>query len=117
VKITLRGHIPAKKNLYRRSKNGGMFRDNDVVAQINALQSQAILQWQGREPLSRPKASFLFHIADLRADVDNKHTTVLDILVAAKILVNDNAKHGPAPVTYDWIIDKDASEGVEIEFK
>jgi hypothetical protein len=98
----LQGHIPGKKNLLRRSKNGGMFRDEDISVQINLLTLQAKRQWIGRARLDVPRAHFMFYVMDQRSDLDNKLTTILDCLKAAGVIVNDNIKHGPRPVTYDW---------------
>jgi hypothetical protein len=102
MRVILRGHIPSKKNLLRRSKNGGMFHDKDIKAQIDLLTLQAKSQWIGRDPLIRPKADVMFHITRKNSDLDNKWTTVLDCLRDAGIIKNDNIENGPRPVTYDW---------------
>jgi Holliday junction resolvase RusA-like endonuclease len=113
MKITLSGHIPSKKNLLRRSKHGGLFRDSKVSAQIDALTLQARSQWIGREPLVRPQAIVTFHVVDYRSDLDNKWTTVLDCLRDAGVIKNDNISNGPRPVTYDWT--ESGAEGCVIE--
>ena len=112
MKLILLGHVPGKKNLLRRSKNGGMFRDAAVAEQISKITYQARCQWKDREPLVRPAAKVLFHITDMRSDLDNKWTTVLDCLKDAGVIKNDNIKNGPRPVLYDWIESSD--ERVEV---
>ena len=113
-RIVIHGHIPSKKNLLRRSANGGLFRDARVTKQINLLTLQAKAQWSGREPLERPSARVLFFVSDQRSDLDNKWTTVLDCLTQAGVLRNDNIAWGPRPVTYDW---QKGEERVEIELE
>jgi hypothetical protein len=113
MKIFLQGHIPSKKNMLRRSKNGGMFRNSSVADQIDALTIQAKAAWRGREPLSCNPIGMVFLVTDLRSDIDNKATTVLDCLVKAGVLKNDNCKNGPHPQTIDWVMAKE--EGVVIE--
>ncbi len=113
--ITLSGSIPSKKNLLRRSCNGGMYRDRNVANQIIRLTNQARLQWAGRDPMVRPKLKAVFYTATMRADLDNMLTTVLDCLVKAGVLANDNIKNGPRPVTYDWL--QNQNEGCVIELE
>jgi hypothetical protein len=115
--IKLQGSIPSKKNLLRRSKNGGMFRDAKVAKQINDLTIQAKAQWMGREPLHQPKTSAMFIILDERADPDNRWTTILDCMVQAGILINDNFKHGPKPQIVDWRKSQTGEEGVLIDIE
>ncbi len=99
MKIILRGPIPGKKNLLRRSRNGGLFRDKNVSAQIELLRLQAMAQWIRKIPMDKPALAIHFTCLDQRADLDNKATTVLDCLVGAGVLVNDNLKHLPGPIT------------------
>ena len=96
--------------MLRRSKNGGMFRNSAVVAQIDSLTLQAKATWQGRDALVCQPISALFYVTDQRSDIDNKWTTVLDCLVKAGVLKNDNIKNGPKPQTIDWAMGK--TEGV-----
>jgi hypothetical protein len=99
--LTFNGKIVSKKNLLRRSRNGGMFRDANVVKSINALVEQARLQWPNA-PLVRPSSRVVFRVIDRRSDIDNKWTNLLDILVKAKVILNDNIKNGPHPQVIDW---------------
>lgn len=115
MQIVLRGRIPAKKNLLRRSKDGGMFRDEEVSYQIKYLTQQARLQWKNQSPLVRPSANVLFYVTAQRADLDNMWTTCLDCLVKGGVLKNDNIKNGPRPVTYDWV--ESNEDGVVIDLE
>lgn len=115
--LKLRGPIPSKKNMLRRSKNGGMFRDRAISDKIDALTDQAILQWGERKALVRPAISALFLVCDERSDIDNKWTTVLDCLVRANVLENDNIKNGPRPQTIDWRKSTTGEEGVIVEIE
>jgi Holliday junction resolvase RusA-like endonuclease len=117
VIIKLQGPIVSKKNLLRRSKNGGMFRDTAIAKQIEAITWQAKAQWGNREPLDRPKISAMFIVTDERSDIDNKWTTVLDCLVAGGVLINDNIKHGPRPQTIDWRKSVIGEEGCLVEIE
>lgn len=113
--LKIMGKIPSKKNLLRRSKNGGMFRDRAVANQIAALTLQAKVQWQGRAPLDKPQIRALFIITDERGDPDNKWTTILDCLVDAGVLINDNFKHAPRPQVINWRKSQTDAEGVLVE--
>ena len=93
MRIILRGHIPAKKNLLRRSRNGGLFRDKEVSEQIDTLVLQAKAQWAGKAPLDKPELTIQFVCIDQRGDLDNKLVTILDVLQQSGIIVNDNLKH------------------------
>ena len=92
MKLTLKGFVPSKKNLLRRSKNGGMYRKADVVCQIDWLTLQAANQWIGKS-VEYPVISMHFVCADYRRDLDNMGTTILDCLQKAGVIVNDNLKH------------------------
>lgn len=93
MKLILRGHIPGKKNMLRRSKNGGLYRDASVSKQIDALILQAKAQWKGNKPFEKARIEMAFVFRDQRSDLDNKLTCALDILVQAGIIENDNLKH------------------------
>lgn len=115
MKLILRGHIPGKKNMLRRSKNGGLYRDKSVVKQIDLLVLQARAQWIGKEPIDNALIVIEFTCRDQRADLDNKTTTILDVLQSAKILRSDNLKHlrefhviggtGPEETCTIWVVE------------
>ena len=94
VRLTLKGHIPAKKNLKRpwvNRKTGKltMIIDRDIKAQIDALTFQAKRQWR-RPPAEHPDVDFEFFVINAGADTDNMYTTILDVLQEAGVIVNDN---------------------------
>jgi hypothetical protein len=115
VTIELLGHIPGKKNLLRRSRNGGLHRDAEVTAQIDDLVLQAACQWRRRTPLEHPRIVAEFYVRDRRGDLDNKWTTVQDVLVRAGVLRNDNLAHLRGPVTFSGRVDQRERVVVRLE--
>jgi Holliday junction resolvase RusA-like endonuclease len=87
--LVLTGHVPSKKNLWQRGKNGRMFLDAAVKAQIDALTRQASAQWPD-PPIKHPDIDIQFYTRDARPDRDNKLTTILDCLRDAGVIKNDN---------------------------
>ena len=91
VSLKLTGHVPAKKNLWKRSKRG-VYIDKDVAAQIQSLTVQAASQWRQRDPAIHPDVTVQFYVKDRRSDMDNKWTTIADCLRHAGVVRNDNVK-------------------------
>ena len=87
--LTLEGHCPSKKNLWRRGKAGRMFIDEETKAQIERLTYQANEQWIGK-PTVHADVTVRFFVAHRRSDRDNMLTTVLDCLRDAGVIENDN---------------------------
>lgn len=115
MELILSGQCPSKKNMYRRSKNGGMFLNREVVAQIDALILQARAQW-GRGPIAHPDLEFTFYVKDRRGDRDNKLGTCMDVLQKAGVLLNDNiASSNGRLVILPAVVDK--SERVVIRIQ
>ena len=92
ARLILSGHVPAKKNAWRRRANGGIGVDRETHAHIDALILQARVQWGRKAPLVNPDMDVKFIVRDRRGDRDNKLTTVIDVLVKAGVLKNDNMK-------------------------
>jgi len=90
--LHLTGHVPSKKDLYRRKKNGGLYLDKEVKAQIASLETQARIQWGPRKPLVHPDVSVTFYVRSRRPDKNNKHGCLMDVLQAAGVIKNDNIK-------------------------
>lgn len=115
VTIILRGHIPAKKNNWRFWK-GSVIVDRGQQALMDPLVLSAMSQWrrngQQLAPIERPAINATFHVRDGRGDLDNKWTTVQDLLVQAGVLPNDSIARLPGPITLRAFIDPD--ERVEI---
>jgi Holliday junction resolvase RusA-like endonuclease len=113
--ITLRGHTPSKKNLYRRSKNGRLFLNEEVKAQIDGLILQANSQWRAK-PLEHPDVSVTFFVRDARGDRDNKWATISDVLQVANVIVNDNvARFNGRLVIQPAVIDTEERVVIELE--
>ena len=93
TRLVLKGPVPSKKNDrsigYRRGKLT-MFIDKDQQAALDALVWQAKAQWKGMARLVHPDISIRFHVSNRRQDRDNMATTLLDVLVKAGVLANDN---------------------------
>jgi Holliday junction resolvase RusA-like endonuclease len=111
--LTLRGAIPCKKNSYRRSVNGRMYKTDEQAADIRALEWQAKAQWCD-EPVTHPAITMRFYLPDMRRDRDNLATTVLDVLVNAGVLVNDNVRRCNGRIVIEPAV-IDADERVEVE--
>ncbi len=105
--LVLFGHIPAKKNEWKRAGRGGIYFDrSETKSEIDALVIQAQSQWAGKPPVSRPSVLVTFYVRDARGDLDNKYTTLQDALVTAGVLKGDNVKHLPGPIQFRGQIDK-----------
>lgn len=87
--FTLKGKIPSKKNLWKRSRNG-MYLDKDARADLDALLWQFKGQKRPAKPLSGAiGVTFNFVQAMRRGDMDNKITAILDLLQKSEIIKND----------------------------
>ena len=112
--LTLLGPVPAKKNRWHRGKNGAVYFDRDGIEQeIDSLLLQARSQWK-RPPAKHPAIIVTFHVRDARGDLDNKYSTLQDVLVDAGVLRNDNVKHLPGPIGFRGVVDK-ANERTVVE--
>ena len=97
MRLTIHGHIPGKKNMYLRSKNGRMFKNRALQDQVDSITLQIITQC--REKFVKPSITAHFVCPDARSDLDNKWTTVEDCLVQAGVIENDNLNHLKGPIT------------------
>jgi len=99
MKLTITGPIPSKKNrLHPRKDRKGYFNpDHD---RLQDIVYQILMQVGNIEPLNQPSLMVHFKCSNGRGDLDGKLTTLLDCMVRAGILVNDNLTHLPGPVTY-----------------
>ena len=76
--------------MYRRSRNGGMFINADLKADLDALLWQFKGQKRPLKPLEGAIAlRLMFTQKTKRGDIDNKITALLDILQKAEIIKND----------------------------
>lgn len=88
-KLRLVGHVPSKKNLYRRRRGGGMYKTRETNALLAPLLLQIRAAWK-RPPLKSASVHAFFNVLDGRADLDNKFTCLQDLLVSGGVLENDN---------------------------
>ncbi len=116
VKLTLYGPCPSKKNLYRRSRDGRLFLDNEVKMRLDSLTIQARAQWGGHQPVKHPDMRVTFYFATGRPDRDNRLSAVLDCLQEAGVIPNDNAAQFNGTVTIQPAVFVSAGkEKVEVE--
>lgn len=89
--LELYGPIPSKKNSYKkRSGRGrGMFKDRDLQSKLDYLTLQIPAEARGLE-LVHPDVTIQFTVPDRGRDRDNMVTSLLDVLVLAGVLKNDN---------------------------
>ncbi len=87
--LTLHGHCPSKKNLWRRGRGQKAYIDRSSQAEIDSLVLQARSAWR-RAPLSHPSMEVYIYTRSRRQDRDNIVTTILDVLVKAEVLTGDN---------------------------
>ena len=98
LEIKILGKTPSKKNQLVRRKDGkGYFNPKgkeiaDIVSQIKKQVGDII-------PFDKPMVSMLFVCSRANTDIDNKATTIMDCLVKAGVLINDNLKHFTGPLT------------------
>jgi len=97
--LTLRGHVPGKKNAWTRSAKGGMHLPAGVKAEIDGLILQAKSQRPER-PINIATVSATFFVSNFKSDLDGKLTTLLDVLVKASVLRNDSMAHVQALKAY-----------------
>ncbi len=92
IEITLRGHVPSKKNAYtpRRDKPG-MFKNSKLQTELDRLAMQ-IPGYVRDLKLESPAIEFHFTYARANSDRDNAVTTCLDLLVSMGVLADDNTK-------------------------
>jgi Holliday junction resolvase RusA-like endonuclease len=90
VKLVLLGRVPSKKNEWKRASGGGIYFAKDSTrADIDSLIIQARSQWRGKPPARKPTVLVTFHMANAAADLDNRYSTISDVLVKAGVLVDD----------------------------
>jgi len=96
VLIMLYGPVPAKKNKLRPRSRGSKGRahmyDEKTAGAIEALATQARIQWGPRRAIAHPELYFRFEVANSAADKDGMLTTVLDCLKTAGVLHDDSIR-------------------------
>jgi Holliday junction resolvase RusA-like endonuclease len=115
-RLKINGHVPSKKNLWKRRRGGGMYLATKDAAAIEGLLWQVKSQWQNTGPLWKPRISATFFVVDGRSDLDNKWTAVQDVLVAAGVIANDSIACLPGPISLQAAT-TEGIERVEIELE
>lgn len=95
AEITLQGSVPSKKNSRINTSDGKSFPSKDFVQwQDNSLKD---VRRQTRERFLKPVCIevIIYFGSDARADLDNKVTSILDMLVDAMVLPDDKWQNVP----------------------
>lgn len=87
--IEVAGNIPSKKNTYKAG-GGRIYIPDEVKQKINGLTWQISRQWKGKPKLRHPNMVFRLFGGRSNQDRDNQVQTILDCMVKAGVLVNDD---------------------------
>lgn len=109
--FTVRGYVPSKKNNYSRGKGGNIFIDGEMRNQLSSLEWQFRKQWGKRLPAIHPKTVFRLVTGSDGRDRDNWEQTLLDCMVRAGVLADDNIRKfngwsATAPAVVDKKLEK-----------
>lgn len=108
--IHIKGHVPSKKNNWKPRKGGGQYCSK--ADDMGPLLLQVRAQWK-RDPLPSATVKAVFVVRDLRGDLDNKYTTLQDLLVKGGVIKNDNIKR-IASFSVDAVVGDEESVTVEV---
>lgn len=119
MKFTLMGETPSKKNSRINTRSGRSFPNaryqkwhSRVVSELNyLLLARKIHKFEGPVKLT---ATFT-HENQIRRDSDNQLSSILDTLVDAGIITDDNWKVIPEKHIYDRFEKDNAKVEIEIE--
>ncbi len=91
ITILLRGDLPAKKNRIKAVRGRVGHYDSKTAATIQNLILQARTQWGARESVpQRTDLKIILWLANWRKDRDGIITTLLDVLVQARVIADDS---------------------------
>ena len=95
MKLTIQGTIPSKKNskqiFYNRKTNRPFLSSSKRYKEWHAITIPQLLQKAPQEPIKHATIALLFYIkAKYKKDLTNMAESIMDILVDAKILEDDN---------------------------
>lgn len=118
VTLRLYGPIPSKKNTWKPRCNG-IYQDRATKRQIDSLVLQAHSQYIRcgilPRPLEHPDIEVRLFVTSQRRDPDNQFTCLLDVLKAAEVIRNDNARRFNGTKVIHPVVLVDArEEGAEI---
>ena len=120
MKITLQGETPSKKNNRINTKSGRSFPNQRYMKWHDAVVSQLhyllmTKQLVSFECMTVKMTVTFWHGDKVRRDSDNQLSSILDTLVDAKILSDDNWKVIPEKHIYDKYEKDNARCEIEIE--
>ena len=107
--LTFAGAIPTKKN-GKRAWRGHVVIDPAIKARVEALEWEARSQWAGKPPLECAGFELVVLGKSARGDLDGMATTILDVLVNAGVLRDDNVLCVPAQAARWWRANEDEAE-------
>lgn len=92
VKFALQGEMPSKKNNWKPRAGGGMYVPEPIRTQLDDFlwQMKPVVRKYGKAlPIAHPvRISARFATND-NEDLDNKFTTLLDLLQKGNVILND----------------------------
>jgi Holliday junction resolvase RusA-like endonuclease len=84
--------IPSKKNR-NAPRKGGFYVPRELRQELDSIELMIRSRWKDRDALTGANVSMHFQVSSFAGDMDNKATTLLDCLVKAGVLVDDNMSH------------------------
>jgi hypothetical protein len=112
--LTFQGHVPSKKN-GKKAWGGRVIIDPEIQAIVSGLNLQAQAMWK-RAPVERASLRAVFYVRDGRCDLDGKFTTIQDVLVQCRVIVNDSIARVPR-TSQEAIVVEDGREWCLIEIE
>lgn len=87
IRLEIPGKCPSKKNMWHPKRGGGIYADSAVEDYVNL--AWAYIYKPGRKPISGPVSLDVCFLMDDKGDLDNKISTVCDVLQKCKVIEND----------------------------
>jgi hypothetical protein len=112
--LEFKGHIPSKKNS-KRAFRGRVMIDPEIQVIIVGLKLQAQAMWKG-PAIERASLRAVFYVRDGKCDLDGKFTTIQDVLVQCRVIVNDSIARVPR-TSQEAIVVEDGQEWCLIEIE
>ncbi len=91
--LFLDGETPSKKNSRINTRSGRSFPSKKYSEWHKSAVASLKWQWKGKPPADFPLAVhvYFFHSTKRRRDADNQLSSILDTLVDAGVLLDDNS--------------------------
>ncbi len=93
AELFLDGETPSKKNSRINTRSGRSFPSKKYSEWHKSAVASLKKQWQGKPPADFPLAVYadFFHSTKRKRDADNQLSSILDTLVDAGVLLDDNS--------------------------